>query len=560
MTAGAFGFAFARAAVSPVVYLWWPDFYLIAGCIIVYGVSALHLSHVRFRNAYVAWMLILSVMQVLIGMRQFTVGDDWMPFGFLKPDSGNRASGMFISSIHLAGFLEVSSAFAISMAIWSEWRGWARCVAGYIALLCYVGIAITGSRGGYVSTASSLLVFVALSLWILRKCRPDRFRAATMAAAFGVTFLAASGIAIMSQSPVLRQRLSLIGKADVRVHNWRAALDQFATSPLIGTGAGTHLYFGRLFRRPEIQTDPVHAHSDYLELLAEYGIIGFATMMVFLVGHIASSVRSLSYFVDSRRPDHRDPDPLRNHSLALQVGALSACAAYLVHSAVDFNLHIPANAIVMAFVFSILANPRIETIPEAKTCASGIAKWLLSILGLVIAIGGLPKLPGEYWNEKARVALRDSMFQSAVDFSHRALKSELRNPDIYFHLGEANRALAMSTSVRALRQPFLNEAVKAYQAGLEVFPQDENLWVRLGQALDGMKRFSEAENAYRTAIELDPNLGVLYAYYAAHLNARGRTEEADQQRGIGERLSRRNLAKISEPTLPPPTPEIEAEK
>ena len=43
-------------------------------------------------------------------------------------------------------------------------------------------------------------------------------------------------------------------------------------------------------------------------------------------------------------------------AFALNLGALGALAAYLVHSFVDFNLHIPANVLLMAFVFGILTN------------------------------------------------------------------------------------------------------------------------------------------------------------------------------------------------------------
>ena len=68
---------------------------------------------------------------------------------------------MFISSIHLAGYLEAVGAFALSFAAWSRWAGWARFLAGYLALLCYAGVAITGSRGGYGSSIVALGAFAA---------------------------------------------------------------------------------------------------------------------------------------------------------------------------------------------------------------------------------------------------------------------------------------------------------------------------------------------------------------------------------------------------------------
>ena len=53
---------------------------------------------------------------------------------------------------------------------------------------------------------------------------------------------------------------------------WKAAIDQAKMNPVVGTGAGTYQYLARLFRPPFTQSDPVYAHNDYLQLLAEYGI------------------------------------------------------------------------------------------------------------------------------------------------------------------------------------------------------------------------------------------------------------------------------------------------
>jgi hypothetical protein len=55
----------------------------------------------------------------------------------------------------------------------STWKTWKRILAGYIAFLCYVGIAVTGSRGGYLSSLFSLIVFVAISLHARQKHAPE---------------------------------------------------------------------------------------------------------------------------------------------------------------------------------------------------------------------------------------------------------------------------------------------------------------------------------------------------------------------------------------------------
>jgi hypothetical protein len=265
-----FTYILVRAANSPIDYLWWQDFYMVLGCLIVYALTAFFFTSTRHRGVIVAALLGIAVIHVFVGLRQFSVGDEWMPFGFIRGTGnyGRRASGMLIHSIHLAGYLEAVAVFALSFALWSTWKTWARLLMGYLAILCYVGIAITGSRGGYISAAFSLFVFTLFCLHVYRKVRPTRFPRVLAISAVVFTLGIGGAVLLMSQSDFLRHRLELLSgqleekNRDIRIYNWQAALDQFRVEPIFGTGAGTHLHYGRLFRRPQLQADPIHAHSD----------------------------------------------------------------------------------------------------------------------------------------------------------------------------------------------------------------------------------------------------------------------------------------------------------
>ncbi len=564
VTAVFFTYILARAAVSPWDYLWWQDFFQVLGCLAVYGLVALHLDSARARLAIVAFLLVLAGFEFFIGLRQFRYADNWMPFGFLRADSGARASGMKISSIHFAGLLEITGAFALAVAFWSRWARWARAAAGLAALLSYAGIIISGSRGGYISGLFSLAVFAVLSLVVYRRLRPARFAEVLTWTALGIIVLVVGAILLMSQNEMLSSRMALIWKQDlkaldyaaassagakavqpamdVRVYNWQAALDQFRLAPWLGTGAGTHLYYGRLFRRPQIQADPVHAHGDYLELLAEYGLVGALGMATFLAVHLRQGIRRTRHILRTELADLDAYQPRRSDHLALVLGALTAVAAYLAHSVVDFNLHIPGHALIFAFVFAILASPRGDARP-ANERIEKLSRLALPILGIWLAVAGLSKLPGEWWCERARVALRDKRFEEAIALAERALRHEQRNPNLYFHLGNAHRALGQLSGEKSA----FENAVAAYRQSLAIFPWNEHVLVRLGQALDALERFPEAAEAYTTAIAHDPNLGVLHAYYAQHLFLVGRDEQARESLETARRLSAQHLNQIVDP-------------
>ena len=552
VTAVFFTYILARASLSPIDYIWWEDFYMVLACLIVYYVTALYFTRQRPRTIVIVSLLCLAVIEVLIGLRQFTGGDNWMPFGFLRADSGRRASGTLISSIHLAGYLEVVGVLALSFAFWSRWKVWARVVSGYIALACYVGVAITGSRGGYLSTVAALGAFAILSLYSVRAVRPESFRLALGVAAALFVIGMGGAILLMSQHPMLQGRLrSIPGQLephglDIRIANWQAALDHAKVSPWFGTGAGTHLVYGRLFRRPKLQySDPIHAHNDYLELLAEYGIAGAIGMAAFLIAHLRSGFGNVGSVLRLELRQLHPAEPAKSDALAMQIGALSAIAAIGVHSISDFNLHIPGHALIFAFLFGVIATPAVAAPAASRLRAVMFFRLALPALGIWMAVAGLPKFPGEYWCERARVALRDAVlpplspaeFAHAIECAHRGLRAQERNPYIYFYLGGAHRGASIVEPDAASKKQHLETAMWAYLAALEIFPQDIHMLIRLADTLDDLGRFKEAEEVYRQALAADPNFGRLHAYYAKHLAIVGRQEEAEERFETARKLA-----------------------
>jgi O-antigen ligase len=580
------GYVLWRAANSPWDYLWWMDFYQVIACLMVYGLITLYLTNPRERIGILGLLLVLAMAEFLIGVRQFRVGDDWMPFNFIRVKNLVRASGTLISPIHYAGFLEALAPFAFAIAFWSQRPGWVRALAGYVGLSCYAGVALSGSRGAWLSSLVSIVVFVLLSFYALRKTKPERFLGIALLTV-GLAVAAVSGaVTLVAKNNYMQGRIELLTKqdfriadwvanpdgksdkpratADIRVHLWQAGIDQFRNAPnqLFGTGAGTHTYFGRLYRRPAVQSDPIHVHSDYLEMLAEYGIIGLASIGVFIVVHLFFGMRRMNTILRTDLARLTPYEPARHDDLALLIGALSAVAAYLAHSLVDFNLHIPGNALFFAMIFGMLASPE-RALKSPSVVWEIPFRLALPGLGVWIAVMGLPKFPGEHWCEKARVAVRDRRFSDGVALARKALSYEMRNPDLYFHLGNAYRGLALAALNPVEKRAHLDSAISAFQKGLAIFPLDEHTMVRLAQSFDGNGRHADARALFLKAIEHDPNLGVLHAYFSQHLSQIGRVEEAKEHLQRSRVLGAANLARIvdqafldapSEAELPQETP------
>ncbi|MEY2408411.1 MAG: hypothetical protein QOF48_1081 [Verrucomicrobiota bacterium] len=521
------GYLIVRSLLSPVEYLARTDLCLLFASLLVYLVTIVAVTGSRQRLLFVAALLFFAVAQATAGAWQHFRGERVGLFAGLEvEDYGLRASGFFICPNHLAGFLDVTLLFGLGIACWSRRAAWVRVLAAFGAVASLFGLALTASRGGYLSAAAGLLVFGALSLVAIQRAGARR---GTAAAVFGLIFIAvlAGGFAVVirHQGALQVRAENLIPENDARLDLWRGAWRQAQLEPLIGTGSGTYQYYGRQFRPARLQADPVYAHNDYLQLLAEYGAVGLLTGLAFLAIHFWRGIRSLRERLDDNFSGQRLP---QSDHLALTLSALAVVATCAAHSLVDFNLHIPANAMLLAFVFGLIASPGATgEVTSTRKVTTLFARVALPAAALWIAMVALPTLPAEYHAEPARRALRDERYADAITSAKAGLAFDETNPFLWLHLGQAHATLAETSTNTVEARASWEAAASAFEKGLHLYPREEWLLFGLGAALDGLERFPEAGPVFERAVKWNPTSAVAYFYQATHFRLAGNYPEAE---------------------------------
>ncbi len=125
-----------------------------------------------------------------------------------------------------------------------------------------------------------------------------------------------------------------------RLEIWRATGSLISAHPVTGSGIGT---YGTAILPHWSSTEYstlLYAHNDYLQVLADAGVVG-ALLAILLVGVVGVALA---------RSIHITDPGLRGVALGAGVG----CIGLLMHSVVDFNLQIPANAIAFLFASVVL--------------------------------------------------------------------------------------------------------------------------------------------------------------------------------------------------------------
>ena len=126
----------------------------------------------------------------------------------------------------------------------------------------------------------------------------------------------------LDESGDTRDRLTKIGN-NGRIHHWRVALAGFEDERLTGSGAGTYRMLWAQ-RRP-VGFTVQDAHSLYLEVLAELGVVGIVLLGLAL-GPILGALA-----IHARGRDR-----------AVYAGLLSAALVWALHAGIDWDWEMPA--------------------------------------------------------------------------------------------------------------------------------------------------------------------------------------------------------------------------
>jgi O-antigen ligase len=263
-------------------------------------------------------------------------------YWFREMRFGGIPFGPYVNRNHFAGFVELILPLSLVPLFLGKVRPERQPIVGLFAVLPVGALFLSASRGGLVSLGVELSVLVVLLL--LRRAIGRHLFAVGAVLLVAVLLVSWLGVRQILQRFSSLQSLEVTAgkRASMRRDSWRIFLDH----PVTGTGLGTlqivypayeTLYDGKIVN---------HAHNDYLEALAETGLVGGLCCAWFIGVLFFESLRRLR--------------ELRNSFAgALQLSGLTACSGFLVHSLVDFNLHIPANALLF-LLMSYLATTVIQ--------------------------------------------------------------------------------------------------------------------------------------------------------------------------------------------------------
>jgi O-antigen ligase len=244
-----------------------------------------------------------------------------------------QVGGTYTNRDHFSGLLEMILPLSVVCGLAILRKGSSMqiaikvCAVWTVSVVSFVAIIYSLSRAGFVVALASLFVVGALerrlkfaSLWIPILLIPMAF-------------------IFLTTDPLLERFADKVA-GEARPFIWRETLSLIAEFRWFGCGLGgyesTFLKHQAIARDLSIQ----FAHNDYLQYLAELGIVGFSILSAALIGVLWPIFGGLKRSVDEDRR-------------LLTVGVIGSVVAIGLHSLVDFNMYIPANAMTLAWVVGL---------------------------------------------------------------------------------------------------------------------------------------------------------------------------------------------------------------
>ncbi len=262
---------------------------------------------------------------------------------------GGGIYGPYVNHNHYAGLMEMLTPFPLVLAATRFTEGNRKIAMAGIAALMAASIFLSGSRGGM---AAFMAQMVALSVFLLRQQKRNWKQPLMLGAFLALVIIF---LVWMGGNEVTRRLTSIHSEAreeisgGTRLSIDRDCLRMLIKRPILGWGLGTFPIVYPEFRSFYTTFFVNEAHNDYLQLLVETGLAGFAIAVWFLA-------------LVFRRASGKLKNWTETASGALTVAALLGCLGILVHSFVDFNLQIPANAALFYVLCAIAASaPLLES-------------------------------------------------------------------------------------------------------------------------------------------------------------------------------------------------------
>lgn len=307
-------------------------------------------------------LVIFGALLALFSLLQYFLNPEQIYW--LRQPRFARPFGPFVNRHHFASYMLLAAGLPLGLLFAGAVRKELLPLYAFAAVLMASALVATVSRGGLLGLGAQLLFLVALTALARRKGGSKEaddgaegrplLRRVGLQLAFGIALVV--GVLAFAGDELLGRMTESISSGNVtsdRTTFWRGAREIIGERPWLGAGLGA---FGVAYTRHDPTPGMARldqAHNDYLQILADAGLVGGLLGLIFLASLFRQG------FARSGSPD--------KFRRGVAAGALSGCFGVLVHSLFDFPLHLAGIALLFLVLAALAtANGRVEEADKSR--------------------------------------------------------------------------------------------------------------------------------------------------------------------------------------------------
>lgn len=320
----------------------------------LFFVLSLALINTPKRLENVANLVVVSgVLQAVYGVLTVLGGEAFDIF-HIHDERQSSTTGTFINRNHLAGYLEMSIAVGVGLLVThiiqnkDDYAGLRASIRNFVftllsgkarlrvfLALMVVALVLSHSRMGNTAFFASLGLCGVVGLWIYRKSHKAKSLAILFISLIAIDMLILGSWFGLDQLAARLEGTTVEG--DGRFFVFQRSLVLLQDFWLTGSGAGSFYNIFMSYRDNHSYLFFDFAHNDFLQIAIEYGVIGFALFGLIV---LFSFIRAI------QAQQQRQTAILKGAGFAAMMGIISL----MIHSSSDFNLQIPANALLFTLL------------------------------------------------------------------------------------------------------------------------------------------------------------------------------------------------------------------
>jgi O-antigen ligase len=231
-----------------------------------------------------------------------------------------------------------------------------RWLFGFAAIVKGIAVVLSLSRGGIISVVAGMFFLIVMSFQLQRQRKKTAAKAGHLlfakqvAVVLGIVAIISAGILWIGADPVINRVTQGQSSAANSVKEtfytsrgwvWSDTISMIRANPLLGVGLGAYETAFSIYSKSDGSLRVPQAHNDYLQIVADSGVIGGLIALWFIVLMFRAVSRGV-----------RSGDRLY---AGLALGGGAGIFGLLVHSLFDFNLQLPSNALLFLLLAAVVA-------------------------------------------------------------------------------------------------------------------------------------------------------------------------------------------------------------